>query len=53
LGTAGLGDDEGVAVTAVEPDRNVSRELEVLTLVVSDRHLVRVVEEMSAAMSTG
>ena len=41
----GLGDDEGLAVTVVEANRDVPGELEVLALVVADRHLVGVVEE--------
>ena len=48
-----LGHDERVAEAVVEPDGEVAGELEVLALVVADRHLVGVVQRMSAAMSTG
>ena len=44
LGHDGLGDDEGLAVAAVEPDRHVAGELQVLALVVADGDLVGVVE---------
>ncbi len=44
-GHDGLGDDEGLAVTAVEANRKIAGELEMLALVVSYRHFVRVVEE--------
>src|SRR3712207_8401876 len=40
-----LGDREHLAETLVEPARDLARELEVLALVVADRHLVRAVGE--------
>ena len=40
-----LRDDERVAEVVVETDRDVARELDVLALVVADRHFVGVVEE--------
>ena len=40
-----LRDDERVAEPAVEPDRDVARELDVLALVVADRDLGRVVQQ--------
>ena len=43
--TVAFGHDEGVAVAAVEADGEVAGELDVLALVVADRHLVGVVEE--------
>ena len=39
-----LGDDERVAEAVVEADRDVAGDLDVLALVVADRHLVGVVQ---------
>ena len=44
-GIVGLGDHERGAVPVVESGRDVTRELEVLTLVVADGHEVGVVGE--------
>ena len=40
-----LGHDERVAEARVEPPRDVAHQLEVLALVVADRHLVGAVDE--------
>ena len=45
LGDGRLRDDEGLPVSAVETDRKVPRQLQVLALVVSDGHAVGVVDE--------
>ena len=45
LGDHALGHDEGLAVELVEAQRDVARQLDVLLLVLTHRHLVGVVEE--------
>ncbi len=40
-----LGDHEGFAEASVEPLRDVTGQLDVLALVVADRHPIRVVQE--------
>ena len=45
LGSHGLGHDEGLAEAEIEPDRRIAGDLDVLALIVADRHLVGVVEQ--------